>query len=69
MNKSTQGLFDDLKIAKCDGNICSIKGKYPVISITFKDIKEATYESAYANLSKLMSRVYFEHIIYSKVSN
>ena len=61
LNKSTQGLFDDLKIAKCNGKYMQHKGKYPVISITFKDIKEPTYQSAYENLSKLMSRVYFEH--------
>ena len=39
MNKSTQGLFDDLEIAKCNGTYMEHQGKYPVISITFKDIQ------------------------------
>ncbi len=60
--KFTKDIFNKLAIFKCGDEYTQHQGKYPVISITFKDIKEATYESAYADLLKLMSRVYFEHI-------
>jgi len=38
--QSTQGLFDNLQIAKVDqGKYMQHQGKYPVIFITFKDVK------------------------------
>ena len=47
MGQKTAGLFDNLLIAKVHGNyIEQHQGKYPVIFITFKDIKELSFESA-----------------------
>jgi hypothetical protein len=59
---STQGLFEHLKIAKSGDTYLQHQGKYPVIFVTFKDIKELSYENTFKNLSRLMSRVYQEHI-------
>jgi len=59
--KSTKDLFHHLKIAE-NKDLCEkYQGKYPVIFITFKDVKNDHYEEAYAILCKLMARVYFEH--------
>lgn len=43
---STKGIFNDLKIAKENNGyyIEKYQGKYPVIFITFKDVKENSYE-------------------------
>jgi len=57
----TAGLFDGLNISRCGENYLQHQGKYPVIFITFKDIKDGRYESAYANLCQLHSAVYREH--------
>lgn len=60
--QQTQGLFDNLKIAKVDnGNYLKHQGKYPVISISFKDIKDYSFEVAYSKLQELIIRVYEEH--------
>ncbi len=59
--KSTKNLFDGLKITE-NKDLCEKhQGQYPVIFVTFKDVKEAGYEEAYERLCKLMSDVYFEH--------
>ncbi len=59
--KSTENLFDHLKISE-NKDLCEKhQGKYPVIFVTFKDVKEANYEGAYEQLCKLMSDVYLEH--------
>ena len=59
--QSTEGLFDQLKIAKAGEAYMSHKGKYPVIFVTFKDMKESSYASAYQSLCKLLSDLYCEH--------
>jgi len=59
--KQTKGLFDRLNIAKFGDEYMRHQGKYPVVSVTFKDIKESDYQSAFEDLSKLMSRVYHSH--------
>jgi hypothetical protein len=59
--RSTKNLFDHLKISK-NKDICEkYQGQYPVVFVTFKDVKHEQYEEAYERLSKLMSDVYFEH--------
>lgn len=59
--KPTQGLFDKLKIAQSGDLYQQHRGKYPVIFITLKGVKDHRYEAAYNNLCKLMSRVYLKH--------
>lgn len=60
--QSTQGLFDNLQIAKVDqGKYMQHQGKYPVIFITFKDVKNHKFQNAYSALCNLMSEVYSEH--------
>lgn len=59
--KATEDLFEGLKIAK-EKDLCQRhQGKYPVVFITFKDVKKENYEAAYAVLRNLMSDVYAEH--------
>lgn len=57
----TKDLFEGLNITHCGGNYMQHQGKYPVVSVTLKDIKEANYASACEMFAKLMSRVYREH--------
>src|SRR6188768_511150 len=52
--EETKGLFDGLKIAKYGDEYMRHQGKYPVVSVTFKDIKELKYENAKLMLSNLM---------------
>jgi hypothetical protein len=59
--QSTDNLFDHLKIAEKKELCEKHQGKYPVIFVTFKDVKNENYEEAYASLCKLMSDVYLEH--------
>ncbi|MCC2666693.1 MAG: Protein of unknown function (DUF1703)/Predicted AAA-ATPase, partial [Gammaproteobacteria bacterium] len=59
--KSTKNLFHGLKITE-NKDLCEkYQGKYPVIFVTFKDVKNEHYEEAYEKLCKLMSDVYLEH--------
>src|SRR5262249_45709084 len=57
----TQGLFDGTKIAVLGDAYMQHQGKYPVIFITFKDIKDHGFEQALQKLGLLMMKVYEEH--------
>lgn len=57
----TKGIFTHLKIAELGDEYMRHQGKYPVISMTFKDIKESKYENAQLMLSNLMADAYAEH--------
>ncbi len=59
--QSTDNLFDHLKIAEKKDLCEKHQGKYPVIFVTFKDVKNENYQEAYAKLCKLMRDVYLEH--------
>jgi hypothetical protein len=61
IGEPTKGLFEHLKIAKLGNAYMQHQGKYPVLSVTFKDIKALNYESAYESLSKLISDLYLAH--------
>lgn len=56
----TQGLFDHLKIA-LDPELMRHQGRYPVIFISLKDVKDHSFENAYGALVNLLERVYREH--------
>ena len=58
--KETKNLFQNLKIAEYPQYMQN-QGKYPVVLVSFKDVKESNYESAYKTLSKLMSDVYLNY--------
>ncbi len=58
---STQHLFKGLKIAELGDSYLQYQGKYPVIFISFKDVKDHDYESTYENLCHLIANVYNEH--------
>ena len=60
--QSTAGLFKGLHIAQRADLCAQHQGKYPVVFITFKDIKAASFEDACAGLANLMSRTYTEHV-------
>ncbi len=59
--KVTSGLFDSLKIAQCDGGYMQHQGKYPVVAVTFKDVKEVSFDLAKLNFAKVFSELYSEH--------
>ena len=57
--QKTAGLFDGLKIAKVgNGVYLEYQGKYPVIFISFKDIKSHDFANAYNDIAKAMSDLY-----------
>jgi hypothetical protein len=60
-SQSTKELFNGLKIAENKAFCAKHQGQYPVIFVTFKDIKNENYKEAYAKLCELMSRIYTEH--------
>ena len=58
----TANMFDELKIAKVDsGSYMQHQGKYPVIFISFKEIKTENYELAYGKLNDLIFDIFNEH--------
>lgn len=58
----TQGLFDDLNIAKVDnGAYMQHQGKYPVVAITFKNIKEESFDAALRKFKLLIQELYRAH--------
>ncbi|MBF0361824.1 MAG: AAA family ATPase [Oligoflexia bacterium] len=65
--ESTRGLFDNLKIATSSGkdqngvSYLSHQGQYPVIFLTFKDIKETSYENAINKLRVIIQNLYQEY--------
>ncbi len=60
-SRTTQHLFEGLKIAELGDEYMQYQGKYPVIFISFKDVKDHDYEKTYANLCHLLSQLYREH--------
>lgn len=57
----TRELFNGLKIAEIGNSYLQFQGRYPVIFVTFKDIKNHNYETAYANLCHQLAQIYSEH--------
>jgi Predicted AAA-ATPase/PD-(D/E)XK nuclease superfamily len=61
MGEPTQALFNGLKIATLGDQYMQHQGKYPVIFVSFKDIKGRDFASAYALLECLLVELYREH--------
>jgi hypothetical protein len=57
----TQNIFKDLLIAKELEFCAKHQNKYPIIFISFKDIKQNTYAEAYENIITLISNLYSTH--------
>src|SRR5271155_2359832 len=57
----TQGIFDGLHIAKQGDGYMQHQGKYPVIFITFKSIKDSKLTDAYDKLWILIAEACREH--------
>lgn len=60
-DKNNNYLFKDLQIYKNKEIINKYCGNYPVISLTFKDIKCNTWEESYAFIKNLIAKEYTRH--------
>jgi len=56
----TNGLFDNLAIAK-ESKCMEYQGKYPVIFITLKDVKEPNFNLCLENIRSIVAAVYRQH--------
>ena len=56
--QSTKELFDGLKIAENKDLCAKHQGQYPVIFVTFKDIKDSNIKAAYEKLNELMVKTF-----------
>ncbi len=59
--KPTNGLFKGLKIMEQGHPYTQHQGKYPVVSLSFKDVKDSDPNLNYANLKNLLARVFGEY--------
>ncbi|PCH56975.1 MAG: AAA family ATPase [Legionellales bacterium] len=59
--KSTKGLFNGLSIAKNQDFMDQVQGKFPVISLSFKDVKQNSYDSAIEKIKEILSATYAEN--------
>jgi len=57
----TSGLFRHLKIWQAGEEYTAKQGKYPVIFLTFKDVKESQWENALAKMKRLMQAEFLRH--------
>ena len=58
---SDPNLFDNLEISK-DVEFCKEhQNKYPVIFVSFKDIKKSNFDDAYKAIAKLIKKLYARH--------
>jgi Predicted AAA-ATPase/PD-(D/E)XK nuclease superfamily len=72
LGESTDGLFNNLKISQTGDEYLGHRGQYPVIFISFKEVKDHSYTHAYQSLCELISQTYQEHaevILQSNISD
>ncbi len=60
-NSNDHNLFENLAISKYTDFCLAHQNKYPLIFISFKDVKASTYKDAYSGISLLLSELYREH--------
>ncbi|SHJ72072.1 AAA family ATPase [Tepidibacter formicigenes] len=53
-------LFENLNINKYE-DIMDMQGKYPVIYLTFKDIKDGNFQKCYEKMKEIISIEYYKH--------
>ncbi|MCQ2403220.1 MAG: ATP-binding protein, partial [Lentisphaeria bacterium] len=58
---SGKGLFDDCALSRSERPYREEMGKYPVISMSFKDLKMDTYEEAADNFRAVCAEVFVKH--------
>lgn len=61
-DEDTSIYFKDKKIWKCGEKYREYQGKYPVIFLTFKDVKRDTWEETYEHIVQLLREEYQRHI-------
>ncbi len=61
-NEDTSVYFKDKKIWKCGENYISHQGKYPVIFLTFKDVKCLSWQETLEKLKSLISKEFVRHL-------
>ena len=60
-DEDTSIYFRDKKIWACGKKYREYQGKYPVIFITFKDVKWDSWEETYDQISKILSQEFERH--------
>jgi len=68
-DKDNSILFKDLKIWQQGDRYINEHGKYPVVSITLKDVKFDSYEKCLEMIKSIMSREYLRHDYILRSSN
>ncbi len=61
-DEDTSVYFRDKKIWSCGEKYQAYQGKYPVIFVTFKDVKFNTWEEAFASIRDIFSKEAYRHI-------
>ncbi|MBR1757428.1 MAG: AAA family ATPase [Lachnospiraceae bacterium] len=59
--EDTSKYFSDKKIWKCGEKYREHQGKYPVIFLTFKDVKFETWEATFAKIGELLQEEFGKH--------
>ena len=54
-------LFNGLEISGYDGKYMKIQGQYPVIYVTFKDMKFSTYDKSFKQFKEIISNEFKRH--------
>ncbi|MEI8294916.1 MAG: AAA family ATPase [Alphaproteobacteria bacterium] len=58
--QSTKGLFDNLKVMQSGEAVLKHQGQYPVIFLSFKDIKASSFEEVYQKIYDTITEMYGE---------
>ena len=61
-NEDTSVYFRNRNIWKCGPKYREYQGKYPVIFVSFKDVKCLSWADTYDNISKLLQREFVRHL-------
>ena len=62
LNKDSKAFFDGLKIMEHKDFVEKHLNKYPIISLTLKNVEEETYENSIENIRNLVSGIYQENL-------
>ena len=60
-DKDTSGYFKNKKIWSCGKRYRTYQGKYPVIFVTFKDVKFSTWEQTLQGIGAVFAQEYLRH--------